>query len=174
MSAQIGSARSCRSKPANGFTAIPEPRCSRCRMPPTNWCFAAKSRRTCAPIDLGARSFRYPVYLGDDQRNRVYDLFADLGPAAGLRVDISNDRRLGRAEWADFLNECRGTIGSEAGTWYLERDDRTALAIRDFLRARSAGPDHRGRRLAPCRRAAAALWDQGRIEGVAAALLAAA
>ncbi len=91
-------------------------------------------------IDLGARSFRYPIYLGDDERNRVYDLFAQLGPAAGLRVDISNERRLGRAEWAAFLNECRGTVGSEAGTWYLERDDATALAIREFLRARSTGP----------------------------------
>ncbi|MGE0258008.1 MAG: glycosyltransferase [Alphaproteobacteria bacterium] len=91
-------------------------------------------------IDLGARSFRYPVYLGDDQRNRVYDLFARLGPAAGLRVDIANDRRLDRTEWAVFLNDCRGTIGSEAGTWYLERDDRTALAIREFLRERSGGP----------------------------------
>jgi Glycosyl transferases group 1 len=91
-------------------------------------------------IDLGARSFRYPVYLGDDQRNRVYDLFAQLGPATGLRVDIANDRRLGRAEWAAFLNNCRGTIGSEAGTWYLERDDRTALAIREFLRERTTGP----------------------------------
>ena len=91
------------------------------------------------PIDLGALSFRYPVYLGDDERNRVYDLFAHLGPAAGLRVDIANDRRLGRAEWAEFLNDCRGTVGSEAGTWYLERDDRTALAIREFLREQSTG-----------------------------------
>jgi hypothetical protein len=91
------------------------------------------------PIDLGARSFRYPVYLGDDERNRVFDLFGHLGPAAGLRVDIANDRRLGRAEWAAFLNNCRGTIGSEAGTWYLERDDQTALAIREFLRERSTG-----------------------------------
>jgi hypothetical protein len=91
------------------------------------------------PIDLGALSFRYPAYLGDDERNRVYDLFAQLGPAVGLRVDIANDRRLGRAEWAAFLNDCRGTVGSEAGTWYLERDDRTALAIREFLRERSTG-----------------------------------
>jgi Glycosyl transferases group 1 len=91
-------------------------------------------------IDLGARSFRYPIYLGDDERNRVYDLFARLGPAAGLRVDISNERRLDRADWAAFLNDCRGTVGSEAGTWYLERDDRTALEIREFLRGRSKGP----------------------------------
>lgn len=91
-------------------------------------------------IDLGGRSFRYPVYLGDDDRNRVYDRFAELGPAAGLRVDIANDARLDRPAWAAFLNDCRGTIGTEAGTWYLERDDRTALAIREFLRDRSPAP----------------------------------
>lgn len=92
------------------------------------------------PIDLGGRSFRYPVFLGDDDRNRVYDLFAELGPASGLRVDISTDSRLDRPAWAAFLNDCRGTIGTEAGSWYLERDDETALAIRDFLRARSDAP----------------------------------
>jgi hypothetical protein len=91
-------------------------------------------------IDIGSRSFRYPVYLGDDTRNRVYDVFAKIGPAVGLRVDIANKGRLDRSGWAVFLNDCRGTIGTEAGTWYLERDDRTALAIRDFLRARSKAP----------------------------------
>jgi hypothetical protein len=94
-------------------------------------------------IDIGSRSFRYPVYLGDDARNRVCDVFAKIGPATGLRVDIANNGRLDRLGWAAFLNDCRGTIGTEAGTWYLERDDRTALAIRDFLRARSKAPNIR-------------------------------
>lgn len=91
-------------------------------------------------VDIGGRSFRYPVFIGDDERNRVYDVFAALGPAAGLSVDIANNARLDRPAWAAFLNDCRGTIGTEAGTWYLERDDRTALAIREFLRARSPTP----------------------------------
>jgi hypothetical protein len=95
-------------------------------------------------IDLGGRSFRYPVYLGDDDRNRVYDCFAELGPATGLRVDISCDTRLDRPDWAAFLNNCRGTIGTEAGTWYLERDDSTALAIRDFLRDQELRPTIKG------------------------------
>ena len=92
------------------------------------------------PIDIGGRSFRYPVYIGDDDRNRVYDRFAVLGPQAGLKVDIANNARLDRTAWAAFLNDCRGTIGTEAGSWYLERDDRTALAIREFLRTRSDAP----------------------------------
>lgn len=116
-----------------GVTVVPVPHAANERV------FRRDKPADTRPIDLGARSFRYPVYLGDDERNRVYDLFAHLGPAAGLRVDISNDQRLGRAKWATFLNECRGTIGSEAGTWYLERDDRTALAIREFLNKQSIG-----------------------------------
>jgi len=91
-------------------------------------------------IDIGGRSFPYQVYIGDQERNRVYELFAEIGPARGLRVDLAMNARLDRPNWAAFLNECRGTIGTEAGTRYLERDDRTALAIRDFLRDRARGP----------------------------------
>ena len=58
---------------------------------------------------------------------------------AGLRVDIDTGARLDRAGWAAFLNDCRATIGTEAGSWYLERDDATALAIRDYLRASRGG-----------------------------------
>jgi len=90
-------------------------------------------------IDIGGRSARYPVFIGDNERNRIHDLFSELGPAAGLRVDIDNKTRLSRTGWAAFLNNCRGTIGTEAGSWYLERDDRTVLEIREFIRARTGG-----------------------------------
>jgi spore maturation protein CgeB len=88
-------------------------------------------------IDIGGRSNRYPVYIGDDERNRVFDVFAGIAPERGLRVDIDMNSRLDRPGWAAFLNDCLATIGSEAGSWYLERDDRTALAIREFLSAKS-------------------------------------
>ena len=91
------------------------------------------------PIDIGGRSARYPAFIGDNERNRVHDLFVGVAPRAGLRVDIDSGNRLDRSGWASFLSDCRATIGTEAGSWYLERDDRTVLAIRDFLRAR-AGP----------------------------------
>jgi hypothetical protein len=89
------------------------------------------------PIDIGGRSARYPALLGDDERNRIHDVFARIGAGTDLRVDIATDSRLDRSSWAAFLNDCRGTIGTEAGSWYLERDDRTVLEIRDFLRART-------------------------------------
>ncbi|HEV2300068.1 MAG TPA: glycosyltransferase [Stellaceae bacterium] len=88
-------------------------------------------------LDIGGRSARYPVFIGDDERNRVYDLFREFGPRQGLCVDIDNAARLDRPDWARFLNDCRGTIGSEAGSWYLERDDKTALEIQSFIRGKA-------------------------------------
>src|SRR5207237_3864281 len=61
--------------------------------------------------------------------------FAQIGAQAGLRVDIEGSR-MDRPGWAAFLNDCRGTIGTEAGSWYLERDDRTVLEIREYLRGK--------------------------------------
>jgi hypothetical protein len=89
------------------------------------------------PIDIGGRSARYPAFIGDDDRNQMHDLFSQIGPKFGLRVDIDTGSRLDRGGWAGFLNDCRGTIGTEAGSWYLEQDDRTVLEIREFLRART-------------------------------------
>jgi Glycosyl transferases group 1 len=92
-------------------------------------------------IDIGSRSARYPIFLGDKDRNQLTETFRELATFAGLAVDIdaSGRLRLARAEWAAFLNDCRGTISSEAGSWFLEREDHTVLEIREFLRQRSRG-----------------------------------
>ncbi|MHB2168608.1 glycosyltransferase family protein [Alsobacter sp. R-9] len=90
------------------------------------------------PIDIGARAVRYLAHLGDDDRNRILDWFSEHGPGRGLSVDIS-DSRFDRAGWAEFLNRCKGTVATEAGTWFLERDDATVNAIRDYVLSRSGG-----------------------------------
>lgn len=89
------------------------------------------------PIDIGARSFRYLAYLGDDERNRIYDYFAANPFEPKLVLDFSTEQRFDRAGWADFLDRCKGTVTTEAGTWYIERDDATAFAIRDHIARRS-------------------------------------
>lgn len=83
-------------------------------------------------IDIGARAVRYLPHLGDDDRNRVLDAFKTIGPERGLAVDIS-DSRFKRDDWAAFLNRCKGTVSTEAGTWFLERDDATVNAIRSYV-----------------------------------------
>jgi len=90
------------------------------------------------PIDIGTRVARYVPHLGDNDRNRIADRFIEVGRRRNFTIDISN-RRLDRAGWARFLNDCTGTISSEAGSWFLERNDTTVNAIRKYLRERATG-----------------------------------
>lgn len=92
------------------------------------------------PIDIGVRAVRYLSYLGDDDRNRLHEFFRRHDFAPDMRVDIGSDR-FDRSGWAAFLNRCKGTISSEAGSWFIERDDATINAIRRWVMQRS------GRRL---------------------------
>lgn len=100
--------------------------------------FSPRSVPAERPIDIGVRAVRYIPHLGDNDRNRIHDFFArhDFDPS--LSVDIGS-QRLDRPAWADFLNRCKSTVSSEAGSWYLERDDETVEKIRRYLTERSAG-----------------------------------
>ena len=98
--------------------------------------FQARTSQRDRPIDIGARSFRYLAYLGDDERNRIYDFFAANRFSPKLALDFSTEQRFDRAGWAAFLDRCKATIATEAGSWFLERDDATVLAIRDYLAAK--------------------------------------
>lgn len=87
--------------------------------------------------DIGVRAVRYLAHLGDDDRNRVHDFFARHAFAPDLAVDISTDR-FTRDGWAAFLNDCRGTVSTEAGSWFIERDDATMESIRAWTAERRA------------------------------------
>lgn len=94
------------------------------------------------PLDLGVRSEVYPVFLGENQRNQLFTLFASHPFAPPLVRDINlSGARLRRPEWAAFLARCKATVANEAGAPYLERDDATVTAIRRFAeeRARAGG-----------------------------------
>lgn len=85
-------------------------------------------------IDVGVRTFKYPYYLGDEDRNRLLDQFRDFATSEGLVVDISSDR-LARPQWAQFLTDCSATIATEAGTWYLSKTDQLVEDVRDYVRS---------------------------------------
>lgn len=87
------------------------------------------------PLDVGARAARYLPHLGDDDRNRLLRWFADHGSSHGLKIEIS-DQRLDRSGWAAYLNQCKATVATEAGSWFLERDDAIVNAIRDDVLSR--------------------------------------
>lgn len=93
------------------------------------------------PIDIGTRSFKYLALIGDDDRNRIHDFFENGTFKPPLRVDVATSQRFKRRDWAAFLNRCKATISTEAGTWWLEPDDRTILRIRDWLNSPRDGLD---------------------------------
>jgi Glycosyl transferases group 1 len=86
------------------------------------------------PIDIGFRGALYgnPLALGDQERTELLRFFDAHAGALKLVSDIAFERVSAR-EWAAFLNRCRGTIGAESGTYYLERDDATRLAVLAFV-----------------------------------------
>jgi hypothetical protein len=88
-------------------------------------------------IDIGYRAFEGAWYLGHDDRGRVATIVAEPAAKLGLRLDISLDpsRRLAALEWQRFLGDCRGQLGTEAGTNAFELDDATRIAVNAFCEA---------------------------------------
>ena len=89
--------------------------------------------------DFGVRGYRYPVYLGDDDRNRFIAFVKERAAVHGLITDITEDVRLDREGWSAFLSSCRGTISTEAGSWYLDSDDVLVKRIYAYLSERRSG-----------------------------------
>ncbi|MBM4442462.1 MAG: glycosyltransferase family 1 protein [Candidatus Rokubacteria bacterium] len=80
----------------------------------------AASART---VDLGFRGTAYPYYIGHRDRELITGYFAERAAALGLTTDIRLDERLDRTAWRAFLRRCRGILGHDAGTEYLELND---------------------------------------------------
>ncbi|RME97327.1 MAG: hypothetical protein D6773_15960, partial [Alphaproteobacteria bacterium] len=85
--------------------------------------------------DIGVRYFRYSPLLGDEERNAIIDYFWRHGPDHGLVTDIDFEQRFSRDQWATFLRRCRGTVSSEAGSWYLDRDDALMRQVAAYVAA---------------------------------------
>lgn len=85
------------------------------------------------PIDVGFRGDDYFLTLGDVERSKLIRLFKERGPQWGLVTDIEFVR-YHRTKWVAFLNQSKGIVGAESGTYYLEKDDRTQLAVDAYLR----------------------------------------
>jgi len=75
-------------------------------------------------IDIGFCGDVYPPFIGDTERTAIITRFQAQGRELGLEVDFRLNARMQRADWADFLRRCRGTVGAESGSYYLDRQGR--------------------------------------------------
>jgi hypothetical protein len=83
-------------------------------------------------IDVGIKTGRYGNYLGDSDRNRIIDFFKENSYLLNLSTSI-DAIKVDRAGWVNFLNTCKATIGNESGTNYTEPNDKTVIAIMDYV-----------------------------------------
>lgn len=77
-----------------------------------------KENRT---IDVGFIGSRYPLFIGDTERNRLLSYFEEHGTRLGLTTSISATTQ-DRAGWLHFLQHTCGILGAEAGTYYLDQE----------------------------------------------------
>lgn len=106
------------------------------------------------PIDIGVRSYEYLPWMGDLERNRIIDYFAATPFVPPLRTNINTTAsgRLSPDDWAGFLNQCKATVATEAGTYFLERNDATMKRIVAYLQDKQGASQtfyNRIRRIAP-------------------------
>lgn len=107
-------------------------------IPNTGWdpeIFRTEISRDHRSIDLGYRSLASPLFLGHNERVEMKEVFETAADRHALKVDFSLDPkdRLNEAEWAMFLNRCKGQIGTEAGGDYFELTDQTRNLVNVYL-----------------------------------------
>ncbi|AKQ33745.1 glycosyltransferase family protein [Candidatus Coxiella mudrowiae] len=103
--------------------------------------FSAKKTYEKRLVDVGTRSHRYSPHLGDDERNRLLEYFANTVPNKfHLRCNVDTSTRFNREGWAAFLNQCKATIATEVGSFYLQKDDALVDEINYFFLKNSKKP----------------------------------
>ena len=90
-------------------------------------------------IDIGTRSARYGVYIGDNDRNKIIQYFHQNshGLICDLGLDVNNIKRFDRNGWVNFLNNCKATLSTEAGSFYLEPNDTIVKNVYNYIRGKS-------------------------------------
>ncbi len=89
------------------------------------------------PIDIGFIGDIYFIWVGDIERTVLIEFFRKNGASVGLNCDIRT-QRVPLDQWNVFLNNCKGIIGAESGSYYLNgRGDLLRLA-KEYMEAHPA------------------------------------
>jgi hypothetical protein len=88
-------------------------------------------------IDIGFRGWLYFYFMGDIERNSLIRFFQNHGTDFGLRCDVQIGN-LPRTQWAQFLNTCKGIIGAEAGSYYVDRRYRLLTQAKAYVKRHPA------------------------------------
>lgn len=84
-------------------------------------------------IDIGFIGAFYSYFIGDIERNGLIQFFQDSGNEFDLKCDIRTGN-IPRKEWASFLNSCKGIVGAESGTYYLDKKGQLISNARKYIK----------------------------------------
>ena len=74
-------------------------------------------------LDLGFIGAQFPIWIGDKERNDFLFEIKSACQKYNLNIDIrTNSANITARKWAEFLNRCKGTPGSESGSYYLDNN----------------------------------------------------
>jgi hypothetical protein len=88
-------------------------------------------------IDIGFVGDLYDRLIGDQERTRIVQFFAEHGRDYGLTCDLRS-ARMPRDEWAAYLNACHGVVGAESGTYYLQKSGDALNCAKAYLKENRA------------------------------------
>lgn len=87
--------------------------------------------------DVATRTSRYGAYIGDNDRNEIVNFFHTQASRNNLVVNVGLEpgsvQRFDRNEWNSFLNNSKSTISTEAGSFFLQKDDAIIKEMSDFF-----------------------------------------
>ena len=85
-------------------------------------------------LDIGFSGDIYYYFVGDIERTALIQFFQQHSAEFGLVTELRLNRRMPRVEWARFLNRCKGTIGAESGSYYLDRHGQIIRRAKAYLK----------------------------------------
>ena len=85
-------------------------------------------------FDLGFIGTDYPLWVGDVERKKFLEMMNNYTLKNKIKTDIRiGTGNLTRNEWAKFLNRAKGVIGSESGTYYLDKSGSLIAEAKKML-----------------------------------------
>ncbi len=96
--------------------------------------------------DIGFVGDFYETLVGDMERTNLVRFFQKHGQHLGLSCDIQT-RRLPRAEWAQFLKRCKGVLGAESGSYYLDKTGQVIDGVKRYVRKHPGVTFENGRKI---------------------------
>ena len=129
--------------------------CSQLPLKAANWLYSDCSHSKIIPIphalnpkfyspnpccsrmtDIGFIGDFYHILIGDMERTNLIRFFQKNAKSLGMSCDIRT-QRLPRNEWAQFLRGCRGILGAESGTYYMDRTGKVIDGLRKYVKNHS-------------------------------------